>query len=243
MHDQALQLVPGSLREDDFLAEFRSWQGSQRRFARVGVPDWLATFRPRPTAKQITRNPGFSSSFRPDLEGEADGARLVLELKCAAKGEPIALAEALHHAYMLSILGEGVHVPVVVTQYNNWLRASIQYLFVGGLHREGLRYVEVTPLRRPSPNVEERPAVLWFEEPCADWAPCAPPRGSDQCPTGLHWYKARGAPTWYGAAETFETRPALWQVAYWMISNEDAGSTRQLLWNGSPDGSGHYRWI
>lgn len=235
------EVHPVEVGEADIQMRVANWdQPRAADWSRVGCPTWLEALRAiKPNAYCAAGPLGYG--FRPDILAESDGSHLVIELKCARKLEPLALAEVLHHAHLLS---QGLahapehraasYVPVLMTQYNAWLRSSLAFLRLHGMHHESIRYVEFTSLRFGDET------ILWLDEPFAPWEPAAAPPLPALLSVGpKQWYKIRGADTWIAVGRDLDERPALWTIPYLTLT-VDRGRSRMLMWSGGPAGPGRY---
>jgi hypothetical protein len=212
-----------------------------------GVPDWLNAIDVPPLNRLPARR-AFGYEFTPDVEFIVGRLRYVLELKQGDKFEPMALAEVLHHAAWSKRYeaDQASHVvPVIVSQYNSWLRLAIdEYL------RGVIRYVEVVALEDPA---NPGNANLWaFEAPLAPWTIKPPPTwlvALDPKASMLHWHHVAETDSWFGLREKQPARPAIMEAPYvWVMGGFDSpvllweGGTakRGELWSAvrSPDGSG-----
>src|SRR5689334_12874277 len=112
------RLHPRKTLEQKLQRVFDQWGSKQTECTLAGVPRWL-------TALGVPeRRTGFDRegySFRPDVLW----AQHVAELKSAEKFEPVALAEALHHAQCLSMERDVPVTPILITSYNGWLRRAL----------------------------------------------------------------------------------------------------------------------
>lgn len=144
-----------ALSESDLQSHFDRWAHGVPR--RAGTPRWIEELR------GWTRQPVFTdasaAAFRPDTLAHDGVQTFVFELKYARKGEPLALAEVLHHAHALaahrpsfSSLGDdwptaGDIRPVIISQFNAWIRDSRRYLISNGFREDRLVVLEVAGLR------------------------------------------------------------------------------------------------
>lgn len=134
----------------------------------LGIPAWLANIRSVSRELPIPLFEGNDAgSCRVDLVGTNGGENFVFELKHAAKYEPIALAEALHHAEVME------HKPpcssywtpsspvtaVLITQWNAWLRAACARLWRQIKEPARLRLLEVQVLNLPGAGLS-----FWISE-------------------------------------------------------------------------------
>lgn len=232
---------PRACSESDIQGYMERWHQSVTGWSRVGAPDWLEAMNPMASNHHCATSLGYS--FRPDLLATSRNEHLVLEFKCGYKYEPLALAEVLHHAKLLSsnlvpgnpISGATSVVPVLVTQYNSWLRGALAFLRDRGLTESAIKYVEFTTLDADGEN------VLWFDEPFAGWDVCQnePPVPDRLKAATKVWRKVSGASTWIGIDAAGYERPALWSIPYVMLS-ADPRRERLLTWHGSPTGMGRY---
>jgi Mrr N-terminal domain len=234
-------LHPHEVGEADIQRHMASWDRAvPGAWSHVGAPTWLDALRPV-KADTYCASALLGYGFRPDILAESNGTHLVVELKCARKYEPLALAEVLHHAHLLS---QGLaqlpqpqavpYVPVLVTQYNAWLRSALEFLRLNGLRDGSIKYVEFTSLRFGNEM------ILWFDEPFAPWEPSsAPPLPACLSVGSRQWYKISGADTWIAVDHEINGRPALWTVPYLMLTVDRANS-RMLMWEGGPTGAGRY---
>lgn len=135
----------------------------------VGVPSWLAEIRDVVREARIPlHGADGSASCRVDLLGANGTANFVLEVKHAAKYEPVALAEVLHHSEVLgehrpadcdSWLDAAPITSVLITQWNGWLRAACQYMWKQMKQPERLRLLEAQALALPETGL-----AFWISE-------------------------------------------------------------------------------
>lgn len=230
--------------EADLQEYFTKWAEPTNRARQIAAPLWLRevnSFEPQRFCRSVQ---GYG--FQPDLLAKGPDQDWVFELKHASKYEPLALAEALHHAWLLS---EGLTanrqerktIPVLVTQYNVWLRAALGYLIKNGFNAEAIRYLEVSVIKAGSDD------LLWFDEPLAEWElvdgpppflPPLPPLPRD-VGTPPNWYRVCGSSTWFASQTRSDSRPLIWREPYLMLSVEPL-SGRRLLWFGAPASHGEY---
>lgn len=239
------QLQPSIHREADIQGHFNTWQQPAQRRRRAGAPDWLEDLQDIVPQKHFSTKLGYG--FYPDVLATSRNQQLVLELKCARKYEPLALAEALHHAWMLSHTikeggvehGRGPWIPVLVTQYSTWLRAAVAQLRAGKLEHESLRYIELTTLWAGD---AARDPLIWFDDPFTGWDgehPVPPPA----LPVGLvaegNWYHVKDTKTWICVKDPMKTRVAVWTVPYLMLT-QGPGPEEILTWDGGVGGFNRY---
>jgi hypothetical protein len=182
---------------------FDDWHSKRDDWHIAGAPDWLLRCG-QPVKRRSYDAKNFTAyHFTPDVLWQ-EPEFLVMELKRGNKYEPIALAEALHHAW---VLGEALHleqpavhhaVPVIVGSSSDgaWLRGALAYLFHYGLKGDRLRYLEASYLRTMGGT-----SYLWLEDPFAEWTPgenpppCIP---SAWLPPACVWCGVSGSNSWAG---------------------------------------------
>jgi len=227
----------------------------------AGAPIWLLhgkTF--RDTDKAYKTSLGYE--FRPDqvieFEGQDQGKVLrVLELKLAAKAEPLALAEALHHAYAIGtpgfLAGANGEVAetraVLMTQFNTWLRASLGKLMaiVGEPASHKIRDA-IMLLEHTWYEHEGRPLV-WFEAPFAQHTPCAEAptecAGAWSTAADLHhdefdtWWRVEETQSWMVTKANFPLLDPFHTAEYAIVSRiTDAreATNQWAIWKGSVRG-------
>ena len=217
------ELTRQKVRERELQGLFESWptQDASRLF---GVPDWLNAIDVPPMEEGRRRSFGYD--FTPDIEFIVGRTRYVLELKYGDKYEPQALAEVLHHAawskrYEADLASQVV--PVIVSQYNAWLRLAIdEYL------RGVVRYVETVALENSGD------ATIWaFDAPLAPWTVKPPPTWLatlDPRAAKLHWHHVAETDSWFGLEQQLTARPAVMEEPYvWIMGAPDRPV---LLWEG-----------
>lgn len=159
----------------------------------AGGPEWLRNLR------SPHRTPGRShlDEFIPDAVFAGDPV-YVFELKHSPqyKFESMALPEALHHAWMmvnveavvtdLNPQRKRVH-PVIMSRFNTWLRASLQFLHDAGLSHNALTLLEFQAF----PHKERR--FLWVGNPLAPLRAVPEPKFA-RCLDAKypHWYERVG---------------------------------------------------
>jgi hypothetical protein len=224
---QWLKLTTKRILENELQALFDGWATRADELL-FGVPDWLDAIRlpPIPRGEERTRR-SFGYDFTPDVEFVVGPQRYVVELKHGAKYEPLALAEVLHHAAWLKRYESeraSQVVPVIVSQYNAWLRLAIEeYL------RAVVRYVEALVLERP-----DKTSLFAFDVPLAPWTIQQPPSWLtelDPRAVTLHWHHVAENDSWFGLAQGMPTRPTFLEVPYvWIVRG---GADRPVLfWEG-----------
>lgn len=166
-------LDTAAIKEKDLQDIFDSWGSGKNGWVTAGVPKWLHEL-DQPETRLAERKdiPRYGYSFKPDALWESK--RHVAELKAAAKFEPLALAEVLHHAQCLSEEFDGPDfTPVMITQENAWLRQTLAWLFDRGeanLKSESLRFLEYVTLRDGQGR-----RIMWVEDPLSKWEKCSNP--------------------------------------------------------------------
>jgi hypothetical protein len=150
-----------ALSESTLQHHFDTWAAGAP--VRAGAPPWIETL--RGWTRQLACTDAWEFGFRPDMLAHDGAETFVFELKYARKGEPLALAEVLHHAHALATrpaslgaLGSGwpqrgAIRPVIVSQFNAWLRDSRRYLISHGFRADRLLVLEVAGLRDRAGNV------------------------------------------------------------------------------------------
>ena len=222
-------LLPVTTTEAVVQHVFDAWGKPPPEQQLVGVPQWLRDLGAPEARSSFTRE-GYS--FRPDVVWRDH----VAELKCGAKYEPLALAEALHHAQCLSVVRERSVTPVLVTSYSVWMRRSLEFLFTRGVSPEVIRYLEVGHLEAKS--TQQR--FMWFDVPFAPWTRaervpgCVPQRTANSG----HWYFVAETRTWCRVSTALRTRPIVPEGEVVLLSELDDG--RYLYWQGTFDKVGDY---
>ena len=160
--EASLDLAPFS--EKELQTHFDAW--TRERSVRVGTPPWMEAL--KTWAPQQTFVDSWGVSFRPDTLAHDGAATYAFELKFARKYEPLALPEVLHHAHALRRattqvlsgwpLDAGVR-PVIVSQFNAWIRDAREFLLANGFRSDALRVLEVAALRDTAGR-----SWLWFNE-------------------------------------------------------------------------------
>jgi hypothetical protein len=206
-------------------AIFNSWGKNPLRIA--GAPRWLRECR----AENATRAfAAYGYSFTPDVLWDCCDKRYVLELKCAPRYEPLALAEVLHHAQALEDLGYAMKpaVPVVVTMYSPWVRAAVARSRAGGAMIHALEM-----------DLLDDRSLIWFDDPHAAWKVSDPPAvvpGSHR--VGWRWHRVEEAQTWIAVRGVSERRPVIFTEPYVMVAQVfDQNGTaldEYVLWQGTP---------
>ncbi|WP_147444645.1 hypothetical protein [Corallococcus sp. CA053C] len=205
-------------REEVLQRIFDTW--ASRGTAVAGAPEWLwALPNPeRPLSK------GFGYAFTPDAYWAQAQPRIVGELKYGAKFEPVAIAEAVHHAHLLRRIhgGEPI-VSVVITQPNYWIRAAI-----AELDSQKILHVEADLLTL------DKQTFLWLSCPHSALGtpssmPGGLPLGHDW--TSLRWSAVQGEPTWIAHDETH--KPPFLQGTAVMVSRvRNDRRYEWVLWTG-----------
>lgn len=230
---QWLKLTAKRVLEKELQSLFDGW-ATRADAALFGVPDWLDAIRvpPIPRGKRTRRSFGYD--FTPDVEFVVEPQRYVVELKHGVKYEPLALAEVLHHAAWLKRYEAeraSQVVPVIVSQYNAWLRLAIEeYL------RAIVRYVEALVLEVTDAG-HDKISLFAFDVPLAPWTVQQPPSWLtelDPRAATLHWHRVAENDSWFGLTQEVPTRPIFLEVSYvWIVRS---GADRPvLLWEGDGD--------
>jgi hypothetical protein len=227
---------------------FDDWHDREVRCLETGAPDWLRSV-DVPNERRMFRTPGGYADFCPDVLWPLADRTVVMELKLAAKAEPLALAQVSYYAFMLEEHPTNpAHyarpiVPVIVAQYNSWLRGALSFLHKKGLAPDAIHYLEVglvSALREPF----ER--VIWFDDPFAPWRPGKPPADMDEQRVAAysHWYYVEKTGTWIGLnlsahEETyFQKRPLFLDRPYAVVSQISQEPGAFVVFEGTPDSEG-----
>lgn len=227
---QWLKLTTKRVLERGLQALFDGW-ATRADAPLFGVPDWLDAIRIPPIPRGERTRRSFGYDFTPDVEFVVGPQRYVIELKHGAKFEPLALAEVLHHAAWLKRYEAeraSQVVPVIVSQYNAWLRLAIEeYL------RAVVRYVEALVLEDPEEG-PDKTSLFAFDVPLAPWTIQQPPSWLtelDPRATTLCWHRVAENDSWFGLAQEMPMRPTFLEVPYvWIVRG---GADRPvLLWEG-----------
>lgn len=211
------------LKEKELQRVFKAWGASAPPAQLAGVPDWLWDLG-KPTTKH--KHGAFGYTFEPDVHWARSGKRqsVVAELKYGTKYEPIAVAEALHHAHLLARHDKGRRpVPVVVSQFNGWIRAAVHEVAASGL-----RHVEVDFLEYEGTEK----AICWISDPHAK---TEEKRSPPEVPLEaawreLSWWKVDGEYSWIVSA-TRPTRP-FHEGPMAIVSAMRGAPDRYVLWTG-----------
>lgn len=209
---------------------FDSWPKRTKTIA--GAPTWLRKCRESNKRESFD---AFGYSFTPDVLWNGERERYLLELKCANKYEPLALAEALHHAQILEALyseADQLVVPVLVTMYSPWLRAAVARL------RSSAVVVHSLEMDILEDDVQGDTA-FWFDDPHADWTPSEVPevlRASHL--RHWNWHYVDATSTWIAIKGKLERRPVFFEEPYVMVARAFGPADRELdeyyLWQGTP---------
>jgi len=197
---------------------FNRW--ADRATPVAGAPEWLWAL---PTPERPFSR-GFGYEFTPDAYWAQSKPRLVGEIKYGAKCEPIAIAEAVHHAHLLRLIHGGDPIlSVVITQLNYWIRAAVTEL-----DSRSLRHIEADLLTL------DKQTLLWLS------CPHAPLRSPSSMPsevpleqnwTSLCWSEVEGEPTWI--AHDGKHKPPFVQGPAVMLSRFHNSSRYEwVLWTG-----------
>jgi hypothetical protein len=113
-----------------------------------------------------------SSNYRPDCICEDHNNRYVIELKRAAKFEPLGIAEVIHHVAcqeMVKNIDNKNMVPVLIGSFNTWNRIVVNKLSEFKFY---IRYYEVyilsekSAINRSKRNISFASTdVMWFYDP------------------------------------------------------------------------------
>lgn len=216
-----------NVREEHLQAIFDAWPASSTLLA--GVPNWLMKL----GAPQLPRRAiaAFGYKFTPDVLWRSSAELVVAELKYGTNHEPIAIGEVLHHRSMLRRHHPASFVvPLIVCQYNGWVRAAVNDIGAG------LRHVEVDLLEHDGAH------LAWLSNPHAEVQLCTPP---PEIPLGpawraKKWWKVHDEPTWLSARDTpvppFVTGPIL------MVSELRGRQGEYVFWNGTMPAFGDSEW-
>lgn len=165
----------------------------------------------------------FGYSFETDAEFIHGDHHYVVELKRAAKYEPLALAEVLHHAeWIRRYEATSNHVvPVVVSSISLWTRLAVAAL------PNSVRYYEADLYR-----IDDR-ILMWLDEPLAPWkADAEPPPGAREATKTFHWHYIPRTRTWVGTGRSYVERPLILEEPYVMVA-ELADRGGYVAWEGT----------
>jgi hypothetical protein len=217
---EATRLVAGSngAKESVLQSIFNEWATQKTPVA--GVPQWLWEL---PNPERPTEC-SFGYEFTPDAYWPKSHPRIVGELKYGSKFEPIAIAEAVHHAHLLRLLHGGTPIlSVVITQQNYWIRAT-----VAELSSPAIRHLEADLLAL------DKNTLLWLSCPHATLG--EPSSMPDEVPleqawTSMRWSSVEGELTWIAHDET--SKPPFLHGPIAMLSRfRNSSRYEWVLWTG-----------
>ncbi|MFH1810575.1 MAG: hypothetical protein ABIJ09_17670 [Pseudomonadota bacterium] len=223
------------LAEKDIQRLLDDWPRRQQiGWAIAACPQWLSNIQSRNITQQLKTKWGYK--YRPDVIWDADATVYVVELKHAAKYEPIAIAEVLHHAQMLKEHGlrdmgidRQAHVqPAVLTQYNGWIRSTVAWMRENGVDSERFIVLEMTVVE------DETRRYLLLNSPFASWQEGTPPESlprhvRTKC---RYWYFVENDGSWYGLDRKQTDRPLLLQEQCVVASPVEGDQNSWVIWFG-----------
>lgn len=215
---------------------FDDWKNrAARGIAVAGAPDWLLDIQVQNAKDRSFEAYGYS--FEIDVLWRLENERRVLELKNAAKYEPLALAEVLHHAYLLRECepDEREIKSTIIARYHPWMRAALKELQRAGLAREQPEYLEFDHLWDGSQQ------VLWIDSPLSTWvARSLPADFPEEVRAGFsHWYWVEHTNSWVGTdTELPADRPPFMTAPFTMVAHVEGRADDLLVWRGSPPARG-----
>jgi hypothetical protein len=219
----ARRLVAGSggVKESTLQDLFNKW--ATNKTSTAGVPHWLWEL-PDPEKPPKGGFCGFGYRFIPDAYWPQSQPRIVGELKYGMKNEPIAIAEAVHHAHLLRLLHPGPPIlSVVITQQNYWIRAT-----VAELATPAIRHIEADLL------AIDQQTLLWLTCPHSTLGePYSLPDGAplDNAWTSMRWCSVDGEPTWIAHNE--KSKPPFLHGPIAMLSQfRNRSRYEWVLWTG-----------
>jgi len=198
-------------------------QWAARRTPVAGVPEWLWAL-PNPERRTGTKTCSLGYEFTPDAYWPKSQPRIVAEIKYGDKYEPLAIAEAAHHAHLLRQIDRGAPIrPVVISQPNYWIRAA-----VAELANRRLSHIEADLL-----TLDDQ-TLLWLSCPHGKLgAPSSMPRHVplEQAWTSLRWSAVKDELTWI--AHDGKHKPPFLQGPAAMLSQFRNGNRyKWVLWTG-----------
>jgi hypothetical protein len=235
VHHEVEQAVCPLRGQEKFIQNsFKYWHVKRPQLA--DAPEWLSRISVESTARSTK---AYGYSFRPDIVWPTKEATYIVELKHAAKYEPLALAEVLHHSFMLKHLRKiDKELPVknvVVSRYSPWIRAAVAAL--GGRRASAnICCLEVDVLRDGQ--------LLWFDEPQQSWERVdgkAVPQilPSSYFADGWYWYFVEAIRTWMATRKPSKRRPILPSGQLVMLAevsvarrNHMVSTQEYVLWQG-----------
>jgi hypothetical protein len=240
-----------SYRENYIQRIFNNWASDKPIMA--GAPPWLFLMKSK-NERAKSRVPG-GWPFTPDVVWHDGKLTYIVELKFGKKYEPLALAQVCYEAWAHEKSGDkrlskvaraSARIrPVVVAQYNPWLRGACAYLLASGLRPDAIGYLELDLLFG-----SESTPILWFDAPLAPLEKrnlSLPPEivGSIVIGGGARLVKVADVDTWIATTELVEggSRPVLWTKKYAMLSRIQTQQQNQqgwVLWRGQPGEAGRF---
>lgn len=197
----------------------------------AGIPEWLEHLG-KPDRRESFKAYGYS--YQPDVLWRDPG--YVIELKCAAKHEPMALAEALHHAEMLTRANGRLIRPVVISKFNGWIRAALGSLQTRhGVPWDAVRYYEADYL------VADKRRFIWLDAPLAPWVRLSsrptivPPEFADSM---AEWYEIGETRSFVAVPARCDERPLFPVGAMAMVAPVAGAAGSVVCWQGEYPGLG-----
>jgi hypothetical protein len=229
---------PLEIAEKELQEVFTRWGTDRARFLVAGVPGWLLRLGP-PEATQRFKVGHAAVSFQPDVIWKDAERTYVVELKSAAKYEPLAVAQVFFEASLLQheqkLGGLGLKpVPVAITRFNYWNRGALSFLLEEGFQWGHEYYLEFDVVKLGQQR------CLWLDAPLAPLTPVISPPAAADVETGMrHWYRIGSCDAWFGTQQPLACedgqwrRPAIPDAPHAVCAAVHGRSHQWLLWAGS----------
>jgi hypothetical protein len=223
---------------------FAQWGADRAGFLVTGAPAWLLRRGPPKEPQRFAM--AHTAPFQPDVVWDDTEGSYVVELKSAAKYEPLAVAQAFFEAFLLGqdpkTLGlRHKPVPVIVGRFNQWNRGALSFLLEEGFRWGREFYLEFDVL-----ELGQR-KWLWLDAPLAPLTPVVQPPVALDTITGLkHWYRADSCENWFGTERPLMPRdglllrPPIPDARYAVCAAVEGRPNEWLLWSGLPEEQGEF---
>lgn len=232
------------VRESELQDVFNQWGTGRAGVLIAGAPQWLLKRgQPLPSRSFDSEH---AVSVRPDVVWDEPDSTYLLELKSAAKYEPLVLAQAFAEAFLLGqnlqTFGLGHKpTPAILTRFNQWNRAALSHLLEQGFVWGREFYLEFDVVQQGQRR------WLWVDAPLAPLTPVArPPARADALTALRHWYQIGSCKAWFGTEQELSPRnglllrPVIPSARYAVCAAVEGSAREWLLWSGLPGTAGEF---
>lgn len=229
-------------REAELQRLIDGWPSRPHPWVLAGAPHWFRQL-PKPDHRRRFDS-ALGYDFEPDAIFDTPETLFVAELKLSPQGkyEALAVAEVLHHTWMLRNRGivKKPVVPIILAPANSWIIASVAMMHTLGVPRDSIKVLSFDAFD------DGKKKILWVADSFAAWGPTR----DEDVPSPLreefaysHWYRIADEDSWFGVNASQPERPTFLETKHVEVASLEGQPGTFIACEGEYSGGWEYSTV